>query len=976
MRASLGVDKTQRNMAALFHASMLIASPSRRRAQGSALELGDENSKTIHTMKHLTFCALLGIGLQAFVFGQGSEYTMTIESTAAASADNGNVYRFYVNAQDDSDKLSAVFGNDQDNLIFETPAGIYNNAFNSGWSAAGMNPAIIAAFPDLADDSFATIGLDGPAAGTPGAEDPSLVQDAALMPTVSGYFTAGGTSLNVATLTGASWYVLNTAANALPTDGRWLVAQITTTGDISGQINFQVFPLGVGSDQVQTSIVFDGAGTYSEGGAVVEGCMDADACNYDPSATLDDGSCVGIPDGACDCAGNTLDATGVCGGDCMMDANANGICDDIEVPGCTNPTSCNYNPDANVDDGNCEGFPMGYCDCGSTVPDTDNDGVCDEDEVDGCDDPFACNYDLAATENDGSCEYCSCAEGQYTLSVETVDAYNSDLTVYRLYVNTNSAMDELSAVFSNAQYPLSINVPEGIYNHPEGSWNASGVNPGAFQAFPGLVDDSYVTIGLDGPAAPLDGNYMDASLLDLGNTLTPFFTADGGTSLVSDTDPGLSWFVLPGVENAMPDANGQILIAQISTTGSISGTVNYQVFPLGNQDNAVSVTAAFDGVGSFGQTYVCGCMEANACNYDAEANFDDGSCEYTSCIGCMDMAACNFDPDATLDDGTNCVYAVEGYDCNGNCLGADTNMNMVCDEEETGCMDMDACNFDAGNVFEANDECVYADMGYDCDGNCLTDTDMDGVCDEFEVPGCTDDMACNYNADATDDDGMCVYADDACEECAEDGTVVLNDADGDGVCDGDEIEGCFDETACNYNADVTDINNDLCEYAEEYYDCNGDCLNDADGDGVCDELEVAGCTNAIACNYDELATDDDGSCAFPGDACDDGDDTTINDAYTEDCDCVGEVDGIAENAIAFGMFPNPTNGEVTVNVSGAHAGVLMQVLDASGRVVWSKENMVLQGQVKVDLSGLSSGTYNVMLSDDRGVSVQRLSIQH
>ena len=34
----------------------------------------------------------------------------------------------------------------------------------------------------------------------------------------------------------------------------------------------------------------------------------------------------------------------------------------------------------------------------------------------------------------------------------------------------------------------------------------------------------------------------------------------------------------------MPDANGQILIAQIATTGSISGTVNYQVFPLGNQE--------------------------------------------------------------------------------------------------------------------------------------------------------------------------------------------------------------------------------------------------------------------------------------------------------------------------------------------------------------------------------------------------------
>ena len=910
------------------------------------------------------------------MLGFGQTYTLTVESTEVGAL--GSAYRLYVNSNDPTDKFSAVFGNDNDVLSIVTPAGIYNDPLNSSWNASGINSALFSFFPDLAYDSFATVGLDGPAAtsGIAGAEDPSLVQDSALPTTVSGYFQAGGTELEVNTLTGASWYVLNTAGNALPDEnGRWLISQITTTGTISGVINAQIFPLGVGADQVQVSIEFDGAGTFSEGGAVVPGCTDPTACNYDPAATEDDGTCEGIPDGDCDCDGNTLDAVGVCGGTCMMDDNANGICDDSEVYGCTNSTSCNYNVEANVDDGSCEGFPTGYCDCDSTVPDTDNDGVCDEDEVNGCDDPFACNYDSNATENDGSCEYCSCSDSQYTLSVETVEAYNSDLNVYRLYVNTLDAADALSAVYSNAQEPLVLNVPEGIYNHPQGSWNAAGVNPGMFQDFPDLVDDSYVTIGLDGPAAPLDGNYQDASQLDLGNVLTPFFTDNGGMSLVSDTDPGISWYVLAGAENALPDANGQILIAQIATTGSISGTVNYQIFPEGNQDASSFVSVSFDGVGTFGQNYFCGCMEANACNFDPEANFDDGSCEYESCIGCMDMDACNFDETAILELETSCEYPAEGYDCDGNCLGDDVNMNMICDEEETGCMDMAACNFDAANEFEANDECEYADAGYDCEGNCLMDMDMDGICDEFEVPGCTDNMACNYNADATDDDGSCVFADEACEECAEDGSVVLNDADGDGVCDEDEIEGCFDETACNYNPDVTDVNNDLCEYAEEYYDCNGDCLNDADGDGVCDELEVAGCTNAIACNYDELATDDDGSCAFPGDACDDGDDTTINDVYDDGCDCVGEVDGVAENAIAFGMFPNPSNGEVTLNISGAHAGVLMQVLDASGRVVWFEENMVLQGNVMVDLSALSSGTYNVMLSDDRGVSVQRLSIQ-
>ncbi|MGB2291973.1 MAG: hypothetical protein ACPH5L_06615, partial [Flavobacteriales bacterium] len=162
-----------------------------------------------------------------------SQYDLTIEQSAPAAAP-GTVYRFYVEANDPTDKMSAVFGNDQMPLVLSTPDGIFNSALNSSWNASGINSALFGFFPDLQDDSFATIGLDGPAAMVPGAEDPSLVQDASLATTVSGYFQAGGTELNVNTLTGASWYVLNTAANALPTDGRWMVAQITTAGDLSG----------------------------------------------------------------------------------------------------------------------------------------------------------------------------------------------------------------------------------------------------------------------------------------------------------------------------------------------------------------------------------------------------------------------------------------------------------------------------------------------------------------------------------------------------------------------------------------------------------------------------------------------------------------------------------------------------------------------------------------------------------------------
>ena len=73
---------------------------------------------------------------------------------------------------------------------------------------------------------------------------------------------------------------------------------------------------------------------------------------------------------------------------------------------------------------------------------------------------------------------------------------------------------------------------------------------------------------------------------------------------------------------------------------------------------------------------------------------------------------------------------------------------------------------------------------------------------------------------------------------------------------------------------------------------------------------------------------------------------------------------------------NPTFGEVTLQVDGFHAQARVQIMDAAGRVVWTAENMVLQGNVVLDLSALRSGTYNVMVSDERGVSVRRLTIQH
>ena len=58
----------------------------------------------------------------------------------------------------------------------------------------------------------------------------------------------------------------------------------------------------------------------------------------------------------------------------------------------------------------------------------------------------------------------------------------------------------------------------------------------------------------------------------------------------------------------------------------------------------------------------CGCTDPAAFNFDEDAMYDDGSCEYLP--GCTDVEACNYDETATIDDGS-CLT----LDCAGECGG-------------------------------------------------------------------------------------------------------------------------------------------------------------------------------------------------------------------------------------------------------------------------------------------------------------------
>jgi hypothetical protein len=188
------------------------------------------------------------------------------------------------------------------------------------------------------------------------------------------------------------------------------------------------------------------------------------------------------------------------------------------------------------------------------------------------------------------------------------------------------------------------------------------------------------------------------------------------------------------------------------------------------------------------------------------------------------------------------------------------------------------------------------------------------------VPGCMDENALNFNAEATIEDGSCEYpcadvvmtitTDCWPEETgwsivASDGTVLVDVPEGE--YDGQE------ETTIEWTGCVSEGCHELI-----LTDAYGDGLNgsiwgacDVDGDMVFATAEgavlaalddpnygdqtsfsfclpaIPGCTDANACNYDEAANADDGSCFSIGDACDDGDDNTVLDAIQADCSCAG-----------------------------------------------------------------------------------------
>jgi hypothetical protein len=602
------------------------------------------------------------------------------------------------------------------------------------------------------------------------------------------------------------------------------------------------------------------------GDGPILGCTDPEASNYNPNATEDDGSCV-YPE---PCEENTLEvwfnagtwpdevSWEIIGPDSSFYyfGNASDQTDDQLLELCV-PDGCyelnlydsfgdGWNGaiigiylegqiliDASLPSGNFDSFVFGV------------NAECEDDEepVLGCTDPMALNYDPNATQNDGSCEY---IEVDNDLCADATPLEEGTITINNVGAINN----------------------ENIYGE---CWNSGG----------GEGEQTSIWFSFTTPADPA----------------TIHIEASGdGTNTFTDTQFGL-----------FEECGGEMIYCDGNSGQGLFSAFNFQCGQLAPSTEYLLVIDGWYGdSGTCLLTYevdVCeplaGCTDPSAINYNPAAVVDDGSCEY--------IEDCNDNIVEIITEtqvwGNEIGWVIFDADSNNVAMGEGFNSNdvaidIVCLPDGCYTLDLydsfgDGWNGSTINLVANGTDVVFTTLDQGFFGTVtfgLGDVDCEESQDD--TLGCTDPAALNYNPEATIDDGSCEY-EGPCELntinfittteiWANEISWLLFDADGNIIWQGGDYE--------NNSLNIEELClADGC-YTLELYDSFGDGWNNAfisvlsedetlvlttleDGDftsvtfGVnadCGDnpIDIFGCTDPVAFNYDPQATIDDGSCEY------------------------------------------------------------------------------------------------------------------
>ncbi len=635
------------------------------------------------------------------------------------------------------------------------------------------------------------------------------------------------------------------------------------------------------------------------------------------------------------------------------------------IIGCDDPQACNYNLEVNCPDFN----------------------LCDY-SCQGCTDENAQNFDPDATMDDGSC----CLH-QYTLTTSApmywllgpqtsngASQYGETETgssiicfsdgCYSLYISPfyggtgiYELRDENNEIISQdvlgfndySIVTFENNIIEGCYN-PQ----ACNYNP-----FTTCVNESLCDYSCHGCTDPQAENYFEDATYDNESCCYDTFYQ------VEFFGEG-SWYAINPSDNTLIGYKTNTILqgfcsddACFAFYGSSSNNlpINYIIY---YPDGTVLMQGTSDEYGDvheiFSNEDILGCTVPNACNYNPSASC--GSlflCDF-SCLGCTDSAALNYDPNVSQDDGSCCYnswytlefsqptyWEIQHANSDVTIYGNYPNDSGFCLEEEcfilrTYTSESEPLEF---YVYNSNGDIISSGVtesyGFlyipisttneyaGCTNPSACNYDPLATCDlencEFICGGCTNPNAINYNADAQWDDNTCFFSIEPPEI-----ELIVEDVEIQDVyyVRIDVIElgnGAPYAVSSNYNTDILMINNNGLHTAGPF-----EC-------GSTVEFTIA------SANY--------GSMEY-----------TVTDPVGGACTIISTEE--IETEQTFGVYPNPSNGFITI--SGIeNITYQAQILDMTGRDVFQQQINGQTAGVQLNIEALAKGYYTLQISNESSV---------